>query len=135
MNNKSIILKDRSYRENNVAIAFKLKNTMVNDGESIFYFTVIITYEHEKILTELAVFKDDIDNLKNFKITEQVNEFYFYEPDISFLVVDIDDLYFFINLDSGLRHSNMCTDSGVSLRMNISVESLEKFISDLVSIV
>lgn len=70
MNNKSIILKDRSYRENNVAIAFKLKNTMVNDGESIFYFTIMITYEHEKILTELAVFKDDIDNLKKFKITE-----------------------------------------------------------------
>ncbi|MDF4071778.1 hypothetical protein P3W82_21420, partial [Staphylococcus aureus] len=40
----------------------------------------------------------------------------------------------YIDFDSGLRHSNMATESGISLRINVTKSDFTKFINELASL-
>ncbi|HCW8870562.1 TPA: hypothetical protein OYK14_002152, partial [Staphylococcus aureus] len=43
-------------------------------------------------------------------------------------------LCIYIDFDSGLRHSNMATESGISLRINVAKSDFTKFINELASL-
>ncbi|TXO21695.1 hypothetical protein FVP26_03355, partial [Staphylococcus aureus] len=82
------------------------------------------------------LFDSDMDNLKYIEYDNPVTEIYFIEPDLHFTIIDFNQelLCIYIDFDSGLRHSNMVTESGVSLRINVTKSGFTKFINELVSL-
>ena len=65
-----------------------------------------------------------------------VTEIYFIEPDLHFTIIDFNQelLCIYIDFDSGLRHSNMAKESGISLRINVAKSDFTKFINELASL-
>ncbi|MFG6183986.1 hypothetical protein ACF7HK_13995, partial [Staphylococcus aureus] len=58
------------------------------------------------------------------------------EPYLHFTIIDFNQelLCIYIYFDSGLRHSNMATESCISLRINVAKSGFTKFINELVSL-
>ncbi len=131
-----IILADASYVHSNTSITFILKNVVIEEGNKIFYFDTSATFEDQDIKFELALFDSDMDNLKNLEYDNPVTEIYFIEPDLHFTIIDFSQelLCIYIDFDSGLRHSNMATESGISLRINVTKTDFTKFLNELASL-
>lgn len=126
----SSFLKDRDFDENNISINFK--PNCENQKEQI-NFDVICSYESNKIQTCITLFEDDFQNLDDFKIDSIPYEIDFLEPDLSFTIIDNEegDIIVYINFDSGLRHSNIATESGISLKLNSTEKEFTSFIQSL----
>lgn len=136
MNSKNIILKDAYYGDSNTALNFKFKNINSDDEDRIFYFDVSATYEDQKIYSELAIFESEIEDLRNFEYEYPITEIYFIEPDLHLTIIDFDleELCIYVDFDSGLRHSNMGTESGLSLKLKVTKEDFNQFLKKLTSI-
>ncbi|EJL1285065.1 TPA: hypothetical protein LQO50_001571, partial [Staphylococcus pseudintermedius] len=121
MISKNIKLQDSSYESSNTSLTLKLKRIENDEDSKIYYLDAVLEFENEKAETELAVFDFDIDFLKNLEYSFPVTDIYFTEPDISLTVIDYesDELCIYVNLDSGLKHKNESTDSGLSIRLNV----------------
>ncbi|HDI6898550.1 TPA: hypothetical protein POH62_002098 [Staphylococcus aureus] len=126
-----VILKDASYLHSKTSITFILKDVVIEEDNEIYYFDTSATVEFE-----FALFDSDIDNLKHIEYDNPVTEIYFIEPDLHFTIIDFNQelLCIYIDFDSGLRHSNMATESGISLRINVAKSGFTKFINELVSL-
>ncbi|HHV6090515.1 TPA: hypothetical protein ACUL0C_002497 [Staphylococcus aureus] len=114
-----VILKDASYLHSKTSITFILKDVVI-----------------EEVKFEFALFDSDMDNLKHMDYDNPVTEIYFIEPDLHFTIIDFNQelLCIYIDFDSGLRHSNMATESGISLRINVAKSDFTKFINELASL-
>ncbi|MDF4071636.1 hypothetical protein P3W82_20670, partial [Staphylococcus aureus] len=113
-----VILRDASYVHSKTSITFILKDVVIEEDNKIFYFDTSATFEDQEIKFEFALFDSDMDNLKHMEYDNPVTEIYFIEPDLHFMIIDFNQemLCIYIDFDSGLRHSNMATESGISLR-------------------
>ena len=131
---RSVILRDVAFQDNHVSLVFALENVVIEDGDKIYYFKVKLTFALKSIEIDFAVFESDWDNFEQFTWDKQVNELYFLEPDLSFTVINSEDLMLYVNLDAGLRHSNICTSSGLALRMNITEVAFKTFIKELLAL-
>lgn len=133
MNSNKITLKDIFYSDSHSSIAFTLKDSKIEEGTKIFYFEVTITFEDNEIFTDFTMFDHDIKNLKRFTYTFPVSEIYFMEPDLSFTLIDFNSAYLsvYMNLDSGLRYSNIGTESGLAIRLNVTNEAFSAFLAQL----
>lgn len=120
-----VILKDASYLHSKTSITFILKDVVIEEDNEIYYFDTSATFEDQEVEFEFALFDSDIDNLKHIEYDNPVTEIYFIEPDLHFTIIDF---------NSGLRHSNMATESGISLRINVAKSGFTKFINELVSL-
>ncbi|GJF52272.1 hypothetical protein [Staphylococcus argenteus] len=131
-----IILADASYVHSNTSITFTLKDEVFDEDNKIFYLDTCATYENQEIKLELALFDSDLDYLKHLEVDNPVTEIYFIEPDLHFTIIDCNQelLCIYIDFDSGLRHSNMVTESGISLRINVTKTDFTKFINELASL-
>ncbi|PNZ02109.1 hypothetical protein [Staphylococcus muscae] len=101
----------------------------MEDQMTVFYFDVSSTFEKHTIVTDFVMFSSDMKNLKCFELTPPVSEVYFIEPDINMTIIDfgLDVLSVYANLDSGLRHSNMSTESGLAIKLNTTKDELYSF--------
>lgn len=125
----TIVLKDKDFKENNISFTLnKYKKTDV-----CTLYKAKLTYENIVTNKEFAFFKEDIDLLEDFQLLEKVEFIYFIEPDLSFTVIDLEDndILLYINLDSGITFSNIATDSGLSIRMNTTIQEFNHFINAL----
>ncbi|HEI7353129.1 TPA: hypothetical protein ACSTPQ_002274 [Staphylococcus aureus] len=131
-----VILRDTSYLHSKTSITFILKEVVIEEDNKIFYFDTSATFEDQKVKFEFALFDSDMDNLKHIEYDNPVTEIYFIEPELHFTIIDFNRklLCIYIDFDSGLRHSNMATDSGISLRINVTKTDFTKFINELVSL-
>lgn len=131
-----VILKDASYLHSKTSITFILKDVVIEEDNKIYYFDTSATFEDQEIKFEFALFDSDMDNLKYIEYDNPVTEIYFIEPDLHFAIIDFNQelLCIYIDFDSGLRYSNMVTESGVSLRINVTKSGFTKFINELVSL-
>ncbi|MCS5349597.1 hypothetical protein NYT34_09770 [Staphylococcus aureus] len=136
MNATKVILADASYLYSKASITFILKDVVIEEDNKIFYFDTSATFEDQEIKFELALFDSDMDNLKHLEYDNPVTEIYFIEPDLHFTIIDFSQelLCIYIDFDSGLRHSNMGTESGVSLRINVTKTDFTKFLNELASL-
>ncbi|GGI31896.1 hypothetical protein J8H63_10165 [Staphylococcus chromogenes] len=102
----------------------------------IFYIDTTLKFEEQQLINEFAIFSHDINQLKKFDYTPPVSEIHFFEPDLSFTLIEYgpEELSLLLNMDSGLRLNNCATDSGISLRLNVTKSDFEKFINDLLSV-
>ena len=64
-----------------------------------------------------------------------MSEIHFFESDLLFTLIEYgsEELCLYVNMDSGLRLNKCATDSGISLRLNVTKSDFEKFINDLIS--
>ncbi|EIE3605805.1 TPA: hypothetical protein I1647_000897 [Staphylococcus pseudintermedius] len=131
---KNIKLQDSSYESSNTSLTLKLKRIENDEDSKIYYLDAVLEFENEKAETELAVFDFDIDFLKNLEYSFPVTDIYFTEPDISLTVIDYesDELCIYVNLDSGLKHKNESTDSGLSIRLNVEKQVFDNFINQII---
>ena len=129
-----IKLMDKCYNETNIAVIFELVRISNDDDMSIFDFKVISTFEHTTLETQLTLFEDDLECLQELPGALNVTEITFLEPDLSFTIIDdaYDDVTVYVNFDSGLRHSNIVTDSGLALRLNVTRETLQTFFDEII---
>ncbi|UMT75053.1 hypothetical protein ML435_09345 [Staphylococcus roterodami] len=136
MNTTKVILADASYLYSKASITFILKDVVIEEDNKIFYFDTSATFEDQDIKFELALFDSDMDNLKHLEYDNPVTEINFIEPDLHFTIIDFSQelLCIHIDFDSGLRHSNMGTESGFSLRINVIKTDFTKFLNELASL-
>ncbi len=125
----TIVIQDKDFKENN--ISFSLKKYKKTDVCTLY--KAKLTYDNNEINEEFSFFKEDIDLLESFQLLETVEFIYFIEPDLSFTLIDLDDndILLYINLDSGITFSNIATDSGLSIRINTTVQEFKHFINAL----
>ena len=108
----------------------------MDEGLKIYYFDVMTRFENQQIETELAIFDDEIQRLKDVEFTQPLTKLYFLEPDISLTVIEVkkDEFCVYVTLDSGLRMHNIATESGLSVRLNVAKSSFKQFINEIASI-
>ncbi|REH86944.1 hypothetical protein DOS58_00725 [Staphylococcus felis] len=133
---KYITLKDNAYAYSQSSLSFVLRNSLVEEGERIYYFDVFITVENIKYKLKIALFDSDFDNLKGFKYGTPISECYFIEPDFHLTVLHFgdEDLVVYVNVDSGLRYANVATESGIAIKLNVTKDKFDHFINQLLSI-
>ncbi|HHP5389015.1 TPA: hypothetical protein ACSCV5_002673 [Staphylococcus aureus] len=131
-----VILKDASYLHSKTSITFILKDVVIEEDNKIYYFDTSATFEDQEVKFEFALFDSDMDNLKHMDYDNPVTEIYFIEPDLHFTIIDFNQelLCIYIDFDSGLRHSSMAKESGISLRINVAKSDFTKFINELASL-
>ncbi|NFW23729.1 hypothetical protein G0W81_05350 [Staphylococcus aureus] len=133
-----VILRDASYVHSKTSITFILKDVVIEEDNKIYYFDTSATFEDQEIKFEFALFDSDMDNLKHMEYDNPVTEIYFIEPDLHFTIIDFNQellcIYIDFDSDSGLRHSNMATESGISLRINVTKSDFNIFINELASL-
>lgn len=129
----SAILKDINFKENNILISLELLKAKIIDDIKHFYFKIIITYENSCFEKEIVLFADDIQNLSIHNFTNDCPDHFFNEPDLWLTIIQLNnnDLILYINFDSGLNHMNIATESGLSVRMNVTKESFNTFANNL----
>ncbi|WP_239738640.1 hypothetical protein [Mammaliicoccus sp. C-M14] len=133
----SITLKDIDFKVNNILLSLEhIKSITIDDIRYIF-FKMVITYENTSIEKEILLFEDDVQNLKISNFTNNSPDYFFNEPDFWFTIIQLNqtDLVLYINFDSGLNHMNMVTESGFSVRINVTKESFNIFINKLKSFI
>lgn len=133
MLNNSILIKDINYESSNVSFCLNYKNTYIEDDLKAVIFDLTITYEDKIIKDEFVLYSLEIDKLENLSGNLDQLEYYFYEPNVSFTVFESisEDIVFYINLDSGLKHSNSPSDSGLSIRLEVEKTEFKSFINQL----
>ncbi|RZI07390.1 hypothetical protein EIG89_16470, partial [Staphylococcus aureus] len=126
-----VILKDASYLHSKTSITFILKDVVIEEDNKIYYFDTSATFEDQEIKFEFALFDSDMDNLKYIEYDNPVTEIYFIEPDLHFTIIDFNQelLCIYIDFDSGLRITNLVTESVVSLRINVTKSGFPNFIN------
>ncbi|WP_278926475.1 hypothetical protein [Staphylococcus auricularis] len=131
------VLKDVSFKENNILLSLDHTESKTIDDIKHIYFNMIITYENSSIKREIMLFEDDILNLNISNFTSDSPDYFFIEPDFWLTVIQLNnnDWILYINFDSGLIHTNIATDSGFSIHMNITKGSFDTFIKNLKSII
>ncbi|MBV5192187.1 hypothetical protein DWB90_04540 [Staphylococcus chromogenes] len=136
MHLKTLILKDVYHGTSNTSLELVLKKILEDYGEKIYYIDTILKFEEQQLTNEFAIFSHDINQLKKFDYPPPVSEIYFFEPDLSFTLIEYEsqELCLYVNMDSGLRLNNCATNSGISLRLNVTKSDFEKFINDLLSV-
>ena len=136
MHLKKIILKDMYHGTSNTSLELVLKKILEDYGEKIFYIDTTLKFEEQQLINEFAIFSHDINQLKKFDYTPPVSEIHFFEPDLSFTLIEYgsEELCLYVNMDSGLRLNKCATDSGISLRLNVTKSDFEKFINNLISL-
>ncbi|PTG77132.1 hypothetical protein BU657_11045 [Staphylococcus chromogenes] len=120
----------------NTSLELVLKKILEDYGKKIYYIDTILKFEEQQLTNEFAIFSHDINQLKKFDYPPPVSEIYFFEPDLSFTLIEYEsqELCLYVNMDSGLRLNNCATNSGISLRLNVTKSDFEKFINDLLSV-
>lgn len=135
MSENVIVLKDLNFDYSNVSIALKHKNTKIDDDLKTVIFDLTVSYEDKIIKDEFVLFSPEIDKLNN--LTDHLNQidYYFYEPNISFTAFEniSENIVFYINIDSGLNYSNSPSDSGLSIRLEVTKNSFVAFINEIKS--
>ncbi|TXO03089.1 hypothetical protein [Staphylococcus aureus] len=131
-----VILRDASYVHSKTSITFILKDVVIEEDNKIYYIDTSATFEDQEVKFEFALFDSDMDNLKHMEYDNPVTEIYFIEPDLHFTIIGFNQelLCIYIDFDSGLRHSNMATESDISLRINVTKSDFNKFINELASL-
>ncbi|MBQ5153504.1 hypothetical protein D6861_005480 [Macrococcoides caseolyticum] len=125
---KKFVLKDRDYKENNIALILVKKE----ERDVCTVYNLIISYDNRNVSKEIALFEEDIFLMNTYKLENTLNFLYFTEPDLSFTIIDLEDsILVYINLDSGIEYSNIATDSGLSIRLNITYDSFTRFLSSI----
>ncbi len=129
------VLKDMDFKENNIFFSLEHLETKTIDDIKHIFFKVKVTYESSIIEKELVLFEDDIQNLDISNFTNNSPDYFFNEPDIWLTIIQLNknDLILYINFDSGLIQSNMATESGLSVRMNVTKESFNIFVNNIKS--
>lgn len=130
-----IILKDNNFKENNIQFSLEHVESITTDDIKNIYFKLFATYEDSSIEKEIVLFEEDIQNLSIDSFTNNSPDYFFIEPDFWLTLIKVDQKEFilYINFDSGLHHSQMATESGFSLRMNISKDSFNVFLNNFKS--
>ena len=133
----SITLKDIDFKVNNILLSLEHIKSITIDDIKYNFFKMIINYENTSIEKEILLFEDDIQNLKLSNFTNNSPDYFFNEPDFWFTIIQLNqtDLVLYINFDSGLNHMNMATESGFSVRMNVTKKSFNIFINKLKSFI
>ncbi|MCD8787987.1 hypothetical protein NGG52_01765 [Mammaliicoccus sciuri] len=133
----SITLKDIDFKVNNILLSLEHIKSITIDDIKYNFFKMIINYENTSIEKEILLFEDDIQNLKLSNFTNNSPDYFFNEPDFWFTIIQLNkkDLVIYINFDSGLNHMNMATESGFSVRMNVTKKSFNIFINKLKSFI
>lgn len=131
------VLKDIDFKENNILFSLEHLETKTIDDIKHIFLKVKVTYESSAIEKDLVLFEDDLQNLDISNFTNNSPDYFFNEPDFWLTVIQLNDneLILYINFDSGLIHTNMATESGFSIRMNIMKDSFDVFIKNLKSII
>lgn len=137
MSKITAILKDVDFKENNIVVSLKHIKSLSIDDINHTYFKLMVTYEQSCIEKEIVLFDDDIQNSDLSTFTNDFPDYFFYEPDFWLTIIQLNDndLILYINFDSGLNHMNMATESGLSVRMNVTKESFITFTNNLKSII
>ncbi|WP_323714471.1 hypothetical protein P3T97_04310 [Mammaliicoccus sciuri] len=131
------MLKDIDFKENNIVLSLKHTKSLTTDDIKHTYFKLMVTYEQSCIEKEIVLLDDEIQNLNISNFTNDSPDYFFNEPDFWLTIIQLNenDLIFYINFDSGLNHMNMATESGLSVRMNVTKESFITFTNNLKSII
>lgn len=123
-----LILKDKDYAENNVAV----KLTKKEERDVCTIYDVTLHYDKHVVSKEIALFEEDVQLIHTYKLKDNVDFLYFTEPDLSFTIIDLDDdILVYVNFDSGIEYSTIATDSGLSIRLNLSYDAFVNFLSSV----
>ncbi|WP_380571707.1 hypothetical protein ACFDHU_01320 [Staphylococcus hyicus] len=135
MNKHQCILLDELYKESQTSLSFEF-HKRVDDDDAIYYFTVVGSFENMRFYTELALFDSDIEKLKAFKCKSPVSEIHFIEPDVTFTIIKRGrhDISVYVNIDSGLRFSNIVSESGCTIKINVSRKTFYQFIKEIIAV-
>ncbi len=129
------VLKDIDFKENNILFSLEHLETKTIDDIKHIFLKVKVTYESSAIEKDLVLFEDDLQNLDISNFTNNSPDYFFNEPDIWLTIIQLNknDLILYINFDSGLIQSNMATESGLSVRKNVTKESFNIFVNNIKS--
>ncbi|TDM46272.1 hypothetical protein ETI08_06215 [Macrococcoides goetzii] len=124
-----IELKDKDYENNHLSLTVKpsVEDELVE---------VEFTLKSSAISIPVTTYFMDID-LPVFNNLLEIGDHYFTEPNIWITTIDVseEDVTFYINIDYGELTSYVATESGFSLRMNVSRNEFVMFFSNISSLI
>ncbi|RAI82244.1 hypothetical protein BFS35_000755 [Macrococcoides goetzii] len=122
-------LKDKNFDDNQLSLTAKLS---VEDE----LVEVEFTLKSSAISIPVTTYFMDID-LPVFNNLLEIGDHYFTEPNIWITTIDVsgEDVTFYINIDYGELTSYVATESGFSLRMNVSRNEFVMFFSNISSLI
>ncbi|PCF86200.1 hypothetical protein [Staphylococcus intermedius] len=132
-----IILKDNAFKYNHVAVTFNLESVVEDEGEKIFNFKVKSTFDNQSVSTDLALFESDLQQLQQLEFKTGMTDISFLEPDLYFTVIPLEDgeMVLYVHYDSGMLYSNIGTDAGVAVKLNVTQRAFQVFIDELTGLV
>ncbi|WP_054709361.1 hypothetical protein [Bacillus sp. JCM 19041] len=136
------ILRDQSYSESKVELILHVIDRETYDEDEIIAITGLIEFKYGNggvYKQEISLTEEDFDILKNqldnLDLSSPLNVLTLDEPDLSFFVLgEIEKehpLDLLISLDSGQAVSNIGTESGVALRMTVTVDEFNEWILNI----
>ncbi|QLK86448.1 hypothetical protein [Staphylococcus sp. 17KM0847] len=131
---KNITLKDMHYHYNNISLTLFLTEVVRNENEaSLFYFDVKVTYDHHTQYSKCVLFDNELHHLVLSESETPIQELYFIEPELSFTIIKVEHRFFcmYINFDSGINYSQVATESGLAIKINVTPKQLNIFLSEL----
>ncbi|ALN75886.1 hypothetical protein [Staphylococcus agnetis] len=136
MNQRYCSLQDDLYTESQTSLTFEFLKVNKEDALTIYDFKIIVSFENSHFYTDFSLFDMDIENLKKFKCKSRLSEIYFLEPDLTFTIIKRNrhDLTVFVTLDSGLRHANIVSESGCTIKLNVTKKTFDQFLNELIKI-
>lgn len=124
-----IELKDKDCENNHLSLTVKpsVEDELVE---------VEFTLKSSAISIPVTTYFMDID-LPVFNNLLEIGDHYFTEPNIWITTIDVseEDVTFYINIDYGELTSYVATESGFSLRMNVSRNEFVMFFSNISSLI
>ncbi|TDM39793.1 hypothetical protein ETI06_04615 [Macrococcoides goetzii] len=124
-----IELKDKDYENNHLSLTVKpsVEDELVE---------VEFTLKSSAISIPVTTYFMDLD-LPVFNNLLEIGDHYFTEPNIWITTIDVseEDVTFYINIDYGELTSYVATESGFSLRMNVSRNEFVMFFSNISSLI
>ncbi|KFE41386.1 hypothetical protein [Staphylococcus agnetis] len=136
MDQRYCSLQDGLYTESQTSLTFEFLKVTKEDELTIYDFKIIVSFENTHFHTDFSLFDMDIENLKKFKCKSRLSEIHFLEPDLTFTIIKRNrhDLTVFVTLDSGLRHSNCVSESGGTIKLNVTKKTFYQFLNELIKI-
>ncbi|HHU6751531.1 TPA: hypothetical protein ACUI23_002261 [Staphylococcus pseudintermedius] len=137
LNTYEMTLKDNAYQYNNVAVTFNLGSVTDEKDDKIFNFKVTSTFDNQSVSTDLTLFESDMQQLQQFELKMGMTDINFLEPDLYLTVIQLEDdeMVLYVHYDSGILYSNMGTDAGIAVKLNVTQHAFQSFVNELTGIV
>ncbi|WP_144463791.1 hypothetical protein [Siminovitchia fortis] len=130
-----ILLKDVNYEESKTKLTTEIiRKNVVEDGITQVELKFVLNFGFGSVSRNITWTNYDIETvLSQIENIDGVGEISALEPDLSFFYTEVeqDQYLLYVDLDAGVINSNMGTESGVSLKMQIKKDDLLKWINEI----